>query len=117
MAATATRPRLAKVEVVANVASGGVGPDARAELERILGEFGITPHICTPTVGELIDCLRAGVDSGPDLLVVLAGDGTARAAAELAGPTGPLIAPLAGGTMNMLPHAVYGRRPWQEALR
>lgn len=28
-----------------------------------------------------------------------------------------MIAPLAGGTMNMLPHAVYGVRPWQEALR
>jgi len=48
--------------------------------------------------------------------VVLAGDGTARAAAELCGPDGPLIAPLPGGTMNMLPHAVYGLRAWPDAL-
>ncbi len=47
---------------------------------------------------------------------MLAGDGTARTAAELAGPDGPMIAPLAGGTMNMLPHAIYGPRPWQAAL-
>ena len=44
-------------------------------------------------------------------------DACARAAAELCGPTGPMVAPLPGGTMNMLPHAVYGNRPWQEALR
>jgi diacylglycerol kinase family enzyme len=53
----------------------------------------------------------------PDLLIILAGDGTARAAAELCGPDGPMIAPLPGGTMNMLPHAIYGVRPWQDALR
>ena len=114
---TALRPRLGKVEVVANVASGSVGPDAPEELEKIFAEFGVTPHICAPQVGELIDCLRASLDSGPDLLVVLAGDGTVRAAAELAGPDGPLIAPLPGGTMNMLPHAVYGQAPWQDVLR
>lgn len=117
MSQTPTRPRLDKIEVVANVASGSVGPDAPAELEKVFAEFGLAPHICAPQVGELSDCLRASIDSGPDLLVVLAGDGTARAAAELAGPDGPMIAPLPGGTMNMLPHAVYGHRPWQEALR
>lgn len=117
MRKTRTRPRLGRIEVVANVASGSVGPDAPEELEKIFAEFGLAPHICAPQVGELADCLRAAIDSGPDLLAVLAGDGTARAAAELAGPDGPLIAPLAGGTMNMLPHAVYGRRPWQDALR
>ena len=56
------------------------------------------------------------MDGAPDLLLVLAGDGTARAAAELCGPQGPMIAPLPGGTMNMLPHAIYGVRPWQAAL-
>lgn len=112
-----SRPRLAKVEVVANLASGSVGSGAREELETIFAEYGISARICTPQAGELRDCLRAAVDSGPDLLAVLAGDGTARSAAELAGPEGPLVAPLAGGTMNMLPYAVYGKRPWQEALR
>ena len=68
-------------------------------------------------MGDLAGALKAAVDAAPDLLVVLAGDGTARAAAQLCGPDGPLLAPLPGGTMNMLPHAVYGPRPWPEALR
>jgi diacylglycerol kinase family enzyme len=48
---------------------------------------------------------------------VVAGDGTARCAAELAGPKGMLVAPLPGGTMNMLPRQLYGGRAWDAALR
>lgn len=73
-------------------------------------------HICAPETHDLTNCLRAAVDAAPDLLVVLAGDGTARTAAELCGPEGPLLAPLPGGTMNMLPRALYGARSWQDAL-
>jgi diacylglycerol kinase family enzyme len=104
------------VEVVANVASGSVGRDAPAEVERILAGYGVVPHVWTPEPHEVADCLRAAVDKAPDLLIVLAGDGTARTAAELCGPDGPVIAPLPGGTMNMLPHAIYGVRPWPAAL-
>jgi diacylglycerol kinase family enzyme len=103
--------------VVANIASGSVGPDAPDQLAAIFAEYGIAARICAPAPQELESCLKAAVDAGPDLLVVLAGDGTARLAAELCGPEGPLLAPLPGGTMNMLPHAVYGQRPWPEALR
>jgi len=103
--------------VVVNVASGSVGPDAPDEIARLLAEFGVAAniHACIP--GELVDRLKAAVDAAPDLLITLAGDGTVRAAAELCGPDGPLIAPLPGGTMNMMPHAAYGARPWPEALR
>jgi diacylglycerol kinase family enzyme len=103
--------------VVANVASGSVGPDAPEEIAKLLAEFGIAAKVRAPEPVDLIDQLKASVDAAPDLLIVLAGDGTVRAAAELCGPTGPMIAPLPGGTMNMLPHAVYGSRPWQEALQ
>jgi diacylglycerol kinase family enzyme len=103
--------------VVVNLASGSVGPDAPEEMARLLAEFGLDAEVRTPAPDELRDVLKAAVDARPDLLIVLAGDGTARAAAELCGPTGPMVAPLPGGTMNMLPHAVYGNRPWQEALR
>src|SRR6478609_8501473 len=99
-----------RIEAVVNTASGSVGPNAPAELESLLSEYGAGASICSPEAGELEGCLRAAVDSAPDLLIVLAGDGTARAAAQLAGPDGPVIAPLPGGTMNMLPHAVYGQR-------
>jgi len=70
-----------------------------------------------PQPEDLMVELKRAVDAGPDLLITLAGDGTVRAAAELCGADGPIIAPLPGGTMNMLPHAVYGARPWQEALK
>jgi diacylglycerol kinase family enzyme len=56
------------------------------------------------------------VASKPDLLVILAGDGTAALAGRLAGPDGPVLVPLPGGTMNMLPHALYGAIPWRDAL-
>jgi diacylglycerol kinase family enzyme len=108
------RPR--RIEAVANLHSGGVREDAPAELEKILADHGLAAHICAPEKDDLTHCLRAAVDAGPDLLIVLAGDGTIRAAAELCGPDGPVIAPLPGGTMNMLAHAIYGPRSWQSAL-
>jgi diacylglycerol kinase family enzyme len=60
--------------------------------------------------------VRAAVETDPDLVVVLGGDGTARLVAEACGPLGPLVAPLSGGTMNKLGHALYGPKPWREAL-
>lgn len=104
------------MEVVANVASGSVGADAPEVAAKIFSDFGIQANVCAPATGELTNCLRQAVDSAPDLLVVIAGDGTARAAAEMCGPDGPMLAPLPGGTMNILPYAVYGVRPWQDAL-
>lgn len=105
-----------KIEVVLNLASGSVSETAPMEAEAILANYGLSARVCASSSGDLERCLRTALDSGPDLLAVVAGDGTARAAAEMCGPDGPLFAPLAGGTMNMLPHAIYGARPWQEAL-
>ncbi len=114
----ASRPRIRKVEVVANTASGSVGPNAPDEVHAILAEYGLKARVLTPeTDGGVEACLKSAFAARPDLLVVLAGDGTARTAAELAGARGPLIAPLPGGTMNMLPKAIYGDRKWPEALR
>lgn len=108
--------RIGRVAVVVNVAAGGVGPGAPAEVSAILGRFGVETDIDAPDPADIPRALEAAVRAGPDLLVVLAGDGTARAAATLCGPSGPLLAPLAGGTMNMLPHALYGVVRWQDAL-
>ena len=103
--------------MVANIASGGVSADACEVLAEIFAEYGIDANIRAPELRDLVATLKAAVDAAPDLLVVLAGDGTARTAAELCGPEGPIMAPLPGGTMNMLSHAIYGARPWAEALR
>lgn len=106
-----------RIDVIANTASGSVGPDAPQIAERLLAEYGVTGVVHAPAPGEIGDCLRSVIDGAPDAVLVLAGDGTARGAAELAGPDGPLIAPLPGGTMNMLPRALYGDRDWQTAMR
>jgi diacylglycerol kinase family enzyme len=80
-------------------------------------EFDLEIEVAEAPPAAILSALRVAVSSKPDLLILLAGDGTAAIAAELCGMDGPLLAPLAGGTMNMLPHALYGRRPWPEALR
>jgi len=51
-----------------------------------------------------------------DILIVLGGDGTIRRAAETCSETSPYLLPLPGGTMNMLPRALYGDLGWEEAL-
>ncbi len=51
------------------------------------------------------------------MLVVLGGDGTIRTAAEACTGTGTYLLPLPGGTLNMLPRALYGDASWQNALK
>ncbi len=109
--------RFSRVVVIANTASGSVGPKAPETARGILESFGLDAEIFAPNDQDNIgDCLDKAFAKAPDLVIVLAGDGTARSAAERAGPKGPLIAPLPGGTMNMLPHAVYGVVSWEQAL-
>lgn len=109
--------RLAHVEVVVNPASGGVGAKAAQECETLCRAFkGVDWNLVEADPARIDDAVGDALGRKPDLLVVLAGDGTARAAASVAGPEGPLVAPLPGGTMNMLPKALYGTADWKEAL-
>lgn len=114
--AAAASPRLRTARAVVNLASGSVGRDPGAKLEGILAEHGLEGEVAAVAPDAVEDALRRAVDASPDLLVVVAGDGTARFAGQLCGAEGPLLAPLSGGTMNMLPHALYGARPWAEVL-
>jgi diacylglycerol kinase family enzyme len=86
-------------------------------LREIGHEFDVSIDVIEAPPAGILAALRTAMSSKPDLLIVLAGDGTAAMAADLCGMDGPLLAPLAGGTMNMLPHALYGRLQWPEALR
>jgi diacylglycerol kinase family enzyme len=106
-----------RVHAVINPASGGVGPGAAGELAALFAELGLAHRVDELAPGRFDRGVRAAVETGPDLVVVLGGDGTARRVAEACGPRGPLVAPLSGGTMNKLGHALYGARPWREALR
>jgi diacylglycerol kinase family enzyme len=113
----APRPRIERVHAVVNPASGSVGVDAADGLAALMAEHGISFTVDALAPGDFQAPIQRAIDAGPDLLVVLAGDGTARLAAELCGPAGPLLAPLAGGTLNILPHALYGLKSWRDALR
>jgi diacylglycerol kinase family enzyme len=108
--------QLRRVEAVINPASGGVGAGATAELEAILARFDVIANVVEAPPDKLEEALKAAVAAKPDLLIVLAGDGTIRAAGELVGPDGPLLAALPGGTMNMLPKALYDTTDWRKAL-
>jgi len=52
-----------------------------------------------------------------EVLIVLGGDGTIRTAAETCAEKGSYLIPLPGGTMNMLPRALYGDVAWEESLK
>ena len=105
-----------RVHAVVNPASGGAGPGAAGALAALFAERGLDHQVSELVPGRIEPMVRAAVDTGPDLVVVLGGDGTARLAAEICGPNGPLVAPLSGGTMSKLGRAIYGVRPWREAL-
>ncbi|PNG25751.1 diacylglycerol/lipid kinase family protein [Methylocella silvestris] len=109
-------PSIRRIAAIVNEAGGSVGAGAADEMRTILSAFTGDAEVVSVGPGEIVAALRAAVDTNPDLLITLAGDGTARLAAELCGADGPLFAPLAGGTMNMLPYALYGRGKWQDAL-
>jgi len=103
--------------VLINVLSGSVGVRAHTEVEDILADYPLKAEIISLEDGRFDQQIDTAIASRPDVLFVLAGDGTARAVASRAGPDGPLIAPLPGGTMNMLPRALYNTADWRQALR
>lgn len=112
-------PRVAmkRVTILVNPLSGGVGPQAADEAEAILSLYDFEATVITLEGAKIPDQIAAALEAKPDVLFVLAGDGTARSVATRAGAKGPLIAPLPGGTMNMLPKALYGTGDWKLALR
>lgn len=100
--------------VVVNESAGGVGPGAREALTEILTEAGFQSLDIREEVHKLQECRELAAKA--NVIVVLGGDGTARAAAE-AFADGPPMIILPGGTLNVLPHALYGDRTWPDALR
>jgi len=112
-----THVAIHRVVVLVNPLSGSVGPHAAGEVGSILAEYPCESEVVTLEGPRMDSQIDEALGSNPDVLFVLAGDGTARAVASRAGPRGPLVAPLPGGTMNMLPKALYGTTDWKAALR
>jgi diacylglycerol kinase family enzyme len=106
-----------RVIAVVNPKAGSVGEGAAEELMAILGERGVSGRVLAVSApDELGADLQRAAEDGIDAAIILGGDGTARTAAELAGPDGVPLILLPGGTMNVLPHALYGPLNWQAAL-
>lgn len=108
---------ISRISVLVNPLSGSVGPRAIGELEAILSEYPLASEVVSLEDGGFDAQVEKAFAGKPDVIFVLAGDGTAGTVASKAGPKGPLVAPLPGGTMNMLPKALYGTTDWKLALR
>jgi diacylglycerol kinase family enzyme len=52
-----------------------------------------------------------------DVLIALGGDGTIQRAAQQYAENTAFLIPLPGGTMNILPRALYGELSWEDALK
>ncbi|MCX7358883.1 MAG: diacylglycerol kinase family protein [Alphaproteobacteria bacterium] len=101
--------------VLLNEKAGSVGPKAGAQLIDALNAAGVEQF-------TIVDATRMSRRhfqraSQFDAIVVLGGDGTARHAAELAPRDGPPLILLPGGTLNILPKALYGDLAWPEAIK
>ena len=106
-----------KVAAIINTSSGGCDSESEAEMLDILARAGVTN--CKTWCGGSDQIERVFVEAAthkPEVLVVLGGDGTIRTAAEAGTKTGTYLIPLPGGTLNVLPRALYGDSPWQETL-
>ncbi|SPU54742.1 Putative lipid kinase BmrU [Brevundimonas vesicularis] len=103
--------------MLVNPLSGSVGPRAAGEAEALLGQYDLKAEVVSFEGGNFDQVIADAFAAKPDVIFVLAGDGTARSVASKAKPDGPMIAPLPGGTMNMLPKALYGTADWKLALK
>lgn len=108
---------LKRAVILVNPLSGSVGPRAATETEVILADYELEAQVVVLEGGGFDQAIAEAFAASPDVIFVLAGDGTARSVASRARPDGPMIAPLPGGTMNMLPKALYGTGDWKAALR
>jgi diacylglycerol kinase family enzyme len=106
-----------KVGAIINTSSGGCDSEAEGKICEILKDAGVLePRTWCGTADQLERSFAEAEGQKLDVLIVLGGDGTIRTAAEECTKEGPHLIPLPGGTMNMLPRALYGDASWEDAL-
>ena len=105
-----------RIVAVLNIGSGSCDAESAPQAKAVFDQAGIAhAEIVAVEPKDLEKALDDAV-ANSDVLVVLGGDGTISAAAARCAPGGTLLIPLPGGTMNMLPKALYGERSWRDAL-
>ena len=106
-----------KVGVIINASSGGYDLECEHKMLDILKGAGIVEaKIWCGDADQMERSFTEATRRQLEVLVVLAGDGTIRTAAERCGAERSYLIPLPGGTMNMLARALYGDMSWEDAL-
>ena len=107
-----------KVGAIINTSSGGCDSESEQKILSILTRAGIVePKVWCGEAKEMERSFAEAAGQKLEVLIVLGGDGTIRTAAEVCAEKGPYLIPLPGGTMNMLPRALYGDVTWEESLK
>jgi diacylglycerol kinase family enzyme len=107
-----------KVGVLINTSSGGCDSESEEKMLNILKGAGIVkPKTWCGGADQMERSFAEVARQKLDVLIVLGGDGTIRTAAEACLQDGLDLIPLPGGTMNMLPQALYGEASWEDTLR
>ena len=107
-----------KVGAIINTSSGGCDSESEQKILSILTRAGIVePKVWCGEAKEMERSFAEAAGQKLEVLIVLGGDGTIRTAAEACAEKGSYLIPLPGGTMNMLPRALYGDVAWEESLK
>ncbi len=105
-----------RVVTVLNTASGGWDAHTEAHAREIFAAAGLAHAQIISVAPAEIDAALTQAVATSEVLAVLGGDGTIRSAAAKCAAFSGYLLPLPCGTMNMLPKALYGARPWPQAL-
>jgi len=109
---------MTKIAAFVNLHSGSVPTDAGEALERVLSDLGYSASVVAFEDGDLQAALKQAIDQSPDYLIAWGGDGSINCALTAAGPEGPPVLALPGGTMNLLHQRLHnGRTQWEDILR
>jgi diacylglycerol kinase family enzyme len=107
-----------KVGAIINTSSGGSDLESEQKMHNKLKGAGIVePKMWCGGADQMEPSFAEAAGQKLEVLIVLGGDGTIRTAAEACAERGPYLIPLPGGTMNMLPRALYGDVSWEDALK
>jgi diacylglycerol kinase family enzyme len=107
-----------KVGAIINTSSGGCDLESEQKmLNKLKGAGIVEPKMWCGEADQMAPSFAEAAGQKLEVLIVLGGDGTIRTAAEACAERGPYLIPLPGGTMNMLPRALYGDVSWEDALK